>query len=131
MRQGLGVAAVVVTVGLAACSSRPEAPEAKPMKAETTKYVEVALTSDLFTTSISGKERRMVELLIDACREMDAIFWKESYGDKAALLASIAEPELRRFAEINYGPWDRLNANAPFLPASAPSPKGRVTTRPT
>jgi hypothetical protein len=124
MRQGLGVAAVVVTVGLAACSSRPEAPEAKPMKAETTKYVEVALTSDLFTTSISGKERRMVELLIDACREMDAIFWKESYGDKAALLASIAEPELRRFAEINYGPWDRLNANAPFLPGVGPKPKG-------
>jgi len=43
--------------------------------------------------------------LIDACREMNAIFWWEGYGDKTPLLASIADPELRRFAEINYGPW--------------------------
>jgi hypothetical protein len=55
---------------------------------------------------------------------MDAIFWKESYGDGTALLASIADPELRRFAEINYGPWDRLNANAPFLPNVASKPPG-------
>jgi hypothetical protein len=124
MRLGPGVAVVVVAMGLASCTGRTEAPEAKPMTAQKTKYVEVALTSDLFATSIDGKERRMVELLIDACREMDAIFWKESYGDGAALLASIAEPELRRFAEINYGPWDRLNANAPFLPGVGPKPKG-------
>jgi hypothetical protein len=123
MRLGLGVAVVVVTVGLAACTRRTEAPEAKPMTAQRTKYVEVALTSDLFA-SLTEKERAMIPLLIDACREMDAIFWHEGYGDKAALLASIPDPELRRFAEINYGPWDRLNANAPFLPGVGPKPKG-------
>jgi peptidase M49-like protein len=123
MRQGLGVAVVAVTMGLAACSGRTETPEAKPMTAQRTKYVEVALTSDLFT-SLTDKERAMVPLLIDACREMDAVFWRESYGDKAALLASIADPELRRFAEINYGPWDRLSGNAPFLPGVGDKPKG-------
>jgi hypothetical protein len=123
MRQGLGVAVVAVTMGLAACSGRPTAPETKPMKAQRTKYVEVALTSDLFA-SLTEKERAMVPLLIDACREMDAIFWRESYGEKAAFLASIADPEFRRFAEINYGPWDRLDANAPFLPGVSAKPKG-------
>jgi hypothetical protein len=123
MREGIGVAVVAVTIGLAACRGRTEAPEAKPMAPQRTKYVEVALTSDLFA-SLTDKERAMVPLLIDACREMDAIFWKESYGDGAALLASIADPELRRFAEINYGPWDRLNANAPFLPNVGSKPPG-------
>ena len=131
MRQGLGVAVVVVTMGLAACSGRTEAPEAKKtMTPQRTNYVEVALTSDLFG-KLTDKERAMVPLLIDASREMDAIFWREGYGDKASLLASISDPELRRFAEINYGPWDRLNANAPFLPEVSDKPKGPATTPPT
>src|SRR5882672_6207961 len=123
MKQGLGVAVAALTMGLAACCGRTEAPEAKPMTPQITKYVEVALTSDLYT-SLTDKERAMVPLLIDACREMDAIFWRESYGDKAALLASVTDPELRRFVEINYGPWDRLNANAPFLQGVGGKPKG-------
>ena len=124
MRQRLGVAVVAVTMGLAACSGRPEAPEAKKtMVPQRTKYVEVALTSDLFA-KLTDKERAMVPLLIDASREMDAIFWWEGYGDKTPLLASIPDPESRRFAEINYGPWDRLNANAPFLPGVSDKPKG-------
>ena len=32
-------------------------------------------------------------------------------GDQ--LLASIADPKARRFAEINYGPWDRLAHSMP------------------
>src|SRR5690606_36510321 len=29
-----------------------------------------------------------------------------------------------RFAEINYGPWDRLEENAPFLEGVGPKPEG-------
>ena len=123
MRRGTGLAMVAVITGLAACTGRREAPEAKTMTPQRTKYVEVALTSDLFS-KLTDKERAMVPLLIDACREMDAIFWWEGYGDRAALLGSIADPELRHFAEINYGPWDRLNGNAPFLPGVGEKPKG-------
>jgi Peptidase family M49 len=112
-----------MTWGLAACSGRTEAPEAKPMTPQRTKYAEVALTSDLYR-KLTDKERSMVPLLIEACREMDAIFWREAYGDKKALFEGISDPELRRFAEINYGPWDRLNANAPFLPGVSDKPKG-------
>ena len=46
---------------------------------------------------------------------MNDLFWIQAYGNKETLLASIASPQLRKFAEINYGPWDRLNDNAPFL----------------
>ena len=123
MRQTSAIATIAIVVGAASCSGRGAAPEATPMKSERTKYVEVALTSDLYA-SLTVKERAMVPLLIDACREMDSIFWRESYGDRAALFASITDPELRRFAEINYGPWDRLSANAPFLPGVGEKPKG-------
>ncbi len=44
---------------------------------------------------------------------MNELFWKQAYGDKKELLATIHNPELRDFAEINYGPWDRLNGDAP------------------
>lgn len=123
MRQEFGVALAAAAIGLLACSGRTEAPEVKPMTRERTKYVEVALTSDLYA-KLTDKERAMVPLLIDACREMDAIFWREAYGDHEALAKSISDNELRRFAEINYGPWDRLNANAPFLPGAGDKPKG-------
>lgn len=93
------------------------------MGVQQTRYVEVALASDLYP-KLTDKERAMVPLLIDACREMDAIFWVESYGDKVGLLASIADPSLRRFAELNYGPWDRLNANTPFVSGAGEKPNG-------
>ena len=32
--------------------------------------------------------------------------------------------EVRRFAEINYGPWDRLDGDRPFVDGVGPKPKG-------
>jgi hypothetical protein len=113
---GLVVAALLV---LPAC-----APKAKPGATASglSKYTEVTLTADL--GALTEKERRMIPLLIDACQAMDEIFWQEAYGDKAKLLAGITDPDLRRFAEINYGPWDRLNGNEPFLPGVGAKPAG-------
>jgi hypothetical protein len=101
------------------------APKAKPgdtAAAKLTAYTEVTLTADLGT--LTEKERKLIPLLIDACQAMDEIFWLEAYGDKAKLLTGITDPALRRFAEINYGPWDRLNGNAPFLPGAGARPAG-------
>ena len=114
-------------LALVAALALPAATQAQP-PAETstqpnlTKYTEFTLTADL--SALSEKERKMIPLLIDACRAMDEIFWMESYGDRRKLLSGIADPELRRFAEINYGPWDRLQGNAPFLPGVGPKPPG-------
>ncbi len=88
------------------------------------KYAEVRLTADL--DGLSAKQKRMLELFIEACREMDAAFWLQAYGDKQELLRSITDPETRRFAEINYGPWDRLGGNAPFVEGVGPKPPGAM-----
>jgi hypothetical protein len=66
----------------------------------------------------------MIPLLIEAAAEMDRIFWFEAVGDRDSVLASIADPALRRFAEINYGPWDRLDGDAPFVPGVGVKPAG-------
>ncbi len=86
-------------------------------------YVEVALTSELYA-QLTPQEQAMLPLLIDAAREMDAIFWQEAYGDRDALLASIADPEQRRLAEIHFGPWDRLDDNVPFIAGFGSKPAG-------
>ena len=88
-----------------------------------TAPVEVALTTELYGV-LSEHERAMLPLLLDACAEMDEIFWQEAYGDRDALLSTIDDPDVRRFAEFNYGPWDRQAGNAPFLSDGAPKPVG-------
>ena len=93
------------------------------MAATWTAPVEVALTTELFE-GISEGERAILPLLLDACAEMDAIFWHEAYGDRDALLSAIDDAGERRFAEFNYGPWDRRAGNAPFLSDVGPKPAG-------
>ena len=93
------------------------------MAIERTRYAEVVLTSDLLG-ELSVRERAMLPLLIEACAEMDAVFWQEAYGNRDALLGAIVGSDLRRFAEVNYGPWDRLAGNAPFLAGVGPKPAG-------
>ena len=41
---------------------------------------------------------------------------------KKPLLESIDDPAMRRFAAINYGPWDRLAADRPFVEGAGPKP---------
>jgi hypothetical protein len=86
------------------------------------KYTTVRLDYDL--EQLTEKQRAMIPLLIEAGEAMDRIFWKEAYGDKTKLLTSLDDPALLRFVEINYGPWDRLAGEEPFVPGVGPKPVG-------
>jgi hypothetical protein len=46
----------------------------------------------------------------------DDVFWMEAYGDKVEFFKRIDNKYAEGFARINYGPWDRLNNNVPFIP---------------
>ena len=92
------------------------------MASEVAKYAVFRLTADL--SGLSENQKKMIPLLIEASEAMDEIFWMESYGDRDGLLNALADPSVRRFAEINYGPWDRLNGNAPFAAGFGEKPKG-------
>jgi hypothetical protein len=85
-------------------------------------YATVPLVADL--SHLSENQKKMVRLLIEAAEIMDQLFWLQAYGEPDALLASIEDPAQRRFAEINYGPWDRLAGDAPFVDGAGEKPLG-------
>ncbi|MCH9034753.1 MAG: Zn-dependent hydrolase [Planctomycetes bacterium] len=103
-----------------------QSPNAKPSDAAMAnrlkQYATVRLTADL--SALSENERRMIPLLIEAAQEMDKAFWIQAYGDKRTLLKSITDPDTRRFVELNYGPWDRLAGNEPFVEGVGRKPLG-------
>jgi len=92
------------------------------MKQRLAKYKTVRLEADL--SGLSEKERRMIPLLKEAAAVMDDLFWLQNYGDKLALMNSIEDEDAKRFAGINYGPWDWLAGNEPFLEGVGPKPLG-------
>lgn len=83
-------------------------------------YTTVRLTSDL--SGLSEKEKQMIPLLIEASNIMDELFWYEAYGKKDSLLNALTDDAAKQFVKINYGPWDRLNNNEPFIPGVGPKP---------
>ncbi len=85
-------------------------------------YETVKLTADL--SKLKPYERQMLPLLIEAAKIMDDLYWKQAFGDKAPFLKSIKNETSRKFAEINYGPWDRLNDDKSFVEGYGAKPDG-------
>lgn len=124
MKRAIYAAILCATVSFVACSTTSE-PAADPA-AEVAAKVEAFKLVDL-TTSIdhlTDAEKEMLPILYKVATIMDDIFWMQAYGDKEELLSSLPNEEYRDFARINYGPWERLNGNAPFAPGFEAKPKG-------
>jgi hypothetical protein len=98
-------------------------PHIGPSAAERlSRYTTVKLEAD--TSALTPRERQMLPLLIDAAREMNSIFWMQAFGDRDSLMRSVTDAPTRELLDINFGPWDRLDDNTPFVPGTAPKPKG-------
>jgi len=80
---------------------------------------------------LTGRERRLVEKLIEACRPIEDIFWQQSDPEGAALyntLAASAEPRdkaVRRLLWVHGARFDLLDENRPFV-GKAAMPPGRA-----
>lgn len=88
-------------------------------------YDSYKLTTDM--SALSDNEKKMIPILIDACDIMNDLFWYESFGDQAArkvLMEKITDEEDKKFIEINYGPWDRLDGNKSFIEGIGDKPAG-------
>ncbi len=85
-------------------------------------YAPVELTADLSHLSINQK--KMIAILIDAADIMNGLYWQQAWGDKQALLATINNDDVRKFVELNYGPWDRLADNKSFVNGVGKKPAG-------
>jgi ribosomal protein L21E len=115
---------------LFSCANEPTPPVAEEGQVQTkTKmqqlvdtYTDFTLTSDI--SHLTDQEKKMVKILYQAADIMNAIYWKESYGDKDALMRQIADSAERQFVEINYGPWNRLDGNKAFVEGIGEKPLG-------
>jgi hypothetical protein len=82
----------------------------------------VELKADL--SDLSDNQKKMIPILIKTADIMDELFWYQAYGDKDELLNSIDTEAEKRYILINYGPWERLNNNNPFIKGTGEKPAG-------
>lgn len=85
-------------------------------------YASVKLSADL--SAFDARQKQMIALLIEAADVTNSIYWQQGWGDKAALMQRIGDASTRQYAEINYGPWDRLNNDQPFVAGVGARPPG-------
>jgi len=122
----------IITVFLISCKDTNSV--RKPKKQSTTEvtvttiqdrlddYVKVKLTTDL--SKLSKNERKVLPLLIKAADIMNDLYWEQAFGNKDSLLSKIDDDTTKQFALINYGPWDRMDDNFPFIEEFGKKPDG-------
>ncbi|MDT8308206.1 MAG: Zn-dependent hydrolase [Bacteroidales bacterium] len=93
-----------------------------PVKADPEKYMTFTLTTNI--DHLSDNEKSMLVHFFKAAAIMDDLFWQQAYGDKEDLFSTLKDKEEIVFAEINYGPWDRLSGNRPWKKGYGKKPAG-------
>lgn len=104
----LGVAAMASVLS---CTTQQQE---SPMKAKVEEYAQVELKSDL-VNGLNDKEKELVKIFFQVGEITDGLFWKQTFGDKS-VLDTLTDSYAKKFAMIQYGAWDRLDNNKPFLP---------------
>lgn len=114
----------IVIVTMLGCQSRQNRlePSIPDLKQRLNAYQTVPLKTDL--SGLSSAQKEMLSLLFEVADIMDELFWQQAWGDQNLLLNNIKDNDLKRYVKINYGPWDRLNNNEPFIKGIGPKPLG-------
>ncbi len=76
------------------------------------------------STGLSARERQMVEKLVEACRLLDAVYWRQSDIGGLALYKATRNATVKGLLGIMGSRWDLVDANHPFI-GEAPMPPGR------
>jgi hypothetical protein len=136
--------AVVAVLPLAAAAP-PKSPPAKPAAAKPAATAQLVVAPDIerrlsrfkpvempFSTArFSAREKKLLETLIAASRDLENLYWRQSDPDSLALYKSLAgatsprDRALRRMLWINGSRYDLVDENRPFV-GTAPMPPGRA-----
>lgn len=101
-------------------SLTPASPEHVAQRLAT--FAPFTLTSDI--SHLSANEKQILSILFDVADIMDELFWLQAVGPRDPFLARIQDETTKKFAVINYGPWDRLDGNNSFIAEIGPKPLG-------
>ena len=72
---------------------------------------------------LSARQRQMVDKLVQACRLLDALYWRQSDIGGQALYRTTRNPALKSLFGILGSRWDLIDSNRPIL-GEAPMPPG-------
>jgi len=84
-------------------------------------YAQVPLKTDI--SHLTQNEKEVLRLMFKTADIMDDLFWQQAYGAKIDLMDE-TKGEAKGYAKINYGPWDRLNNETPFISGIKAKPAG-------
>ena len=105
-------------MAMTACCNECE----KQLQEKVESYAVVEVTSPLYD-ALSENDKKIVGLFREAADIMDGLFWKQTFGDKASIDA-LPEGYAKTYAYINYGAWDHLDDNKPFVKGYGEKPLG-------
>ena len=105
-------------VAVAACVQNND----DALKEKVESYAVVEVTSPLYD-ALSENDKQIIELFRQAGEIMDGLFWKQTFGDKARIDA-LEDGFAKTYAYINYGAWDHLDDNNPFIDGYGQKPLG-------
>ncbi|KAM9981157.1 hypothetical protein ACTFIY_003452 [Dictyostelium cf. discoideum] len=78
------------------------------------QYAVISLEKDI--SYLSKNDKLMVEILFNASKIVDDIFWKQTLGKtEQQFLLNYKDIDIREYCSINYGPWDRLDNDNSFI----------------
>ena len=103
-------------IAVAACGQKNDLQE------KVDSYAVVEVSSPLYD-ALSDNDKKIVSLFRQAGEIIDGLFWKQTFGDKTAIDA-LPDGPAKAYAMINYGPWDHLDNNAPFIEGYGEKPLG-------
>ncbi len=112
---------------LSSCSTQKTVTESTQTSTEMTKdyayqyYAQVPLKTDI--SHLTQNEKEVLRLMFKTADIMDDLFWQQTYGAKIDLMDE-TKGEAQGYAKINYGPWDRLNNETPFISGIKAKPAG-------
>ena len=109
--------AMAITAMTACCSDC-----GKQLQEKVESYAVVEVSSPLYD-ALSENDKKIVSLFREAADIMDGLFWKQTFGDKG-LIDALPEGYAKEYAYINYGAWDHLDDNKPFLKGYGDKPLG-------
>ena len=110
----------LAAIAVAACA--PKKAVNTELKEKVESYAVVEVKSPLYD-ALSDNDKKIVALFREAADIMDGLFWKQTFGDKAEMEALTNKYE-KAYAMINYGPWDHLDDNKPFVEGYGEKPLG-------
>jgi hypothetical protein len=111
-----------IAICFSACKSKKnEMIEKSEMQQKVEEFAYFDLAAPELIAQLSEKEKQIIPIFIQIAEIMDQLFWKQTFGDKS-VLDTITDKYMAEFAEINYGPWERLKENEPFVPGYGAKP---------